>query len=328
MILPDREMLRSVSIIVPNYNGRTVLEKYFQSIVRAAECSDQVRELIVVDDASTDDSVSYLRQEFPVVRILERERNGGFGEACNAGARAASGDILLFLMTDLEVTSDFVAPLVAHFSDPTVFAVGPRIITNAGGGENAGITRLVFSRGMFGIEWPGARPEYRGNGHAQEISFAIGGAMACDRARFLELGGFHPVFAPFCWEDVDLSYRARKRGWRVLAEPRSIVVHPEAHATIDRLPKSRKVGEIVRRNKLLFTWLNLHDRRLLALHGVWLVIKLLRWACRRDWASWRGFGMAIRRLPGVFRGREARRKEAKMTDRQLLGMVRDNESDV
>jgi GT2 family glycosyltransferase len=311
----------SVTVVVPNYNGRGLLERYFPSAVRAAEACPGT-EVIVVDDASADDSVDYVRRAFPGVGVIERPVNGGFGEACNTGAQAARGDILAFVMTDLEVEPGFLLPLVGHFDGAATFAVGPRIrIRDSGEHSNASITRLVLRHGMFHIEQPFGSNPARGNGQPEEVVFVPGGAMACDRAKFLELGGFDPIFAPFCWEDVDICYRARKRGWRVVSDPRSVVVHPKGHATIDQLPESIRAGEIARRNELLFTWLNLHDRVLLAKHWAWLAVRLLRRAVRADRGYLRAFGRAVRRAPAAIRARRIRRAEAQLTDRQVLGMT-------
>jgi GT2 family glycosyltransferase len=285
-----------VSIVVPNFNGRAHLERYFGSVVRVA-AERPGTEVIVVDDASTDDSVAFLGRAFPGIRVIERLRNGGFGEAANTGAMAASGEILVFLMTDLEAEQGLLAPLLEHFADPKVFAVSPRIITAGAEHGDASITRIVFSRGMFHLDWPGVRPGYQGNGHPQEIAFATGGAMACDRAKFLALGGFDPLYAPFYWEDVDLSYRARRRGWRVLSEPQSVVYHPEPHAIISALPASRHAARISERNRFLFTWANADRAVMLLRHGAWSVPRLVLRLCRGEWDCVLAFLSALARAP-------------------------------
>src|SRR4030095_3826855 len=98
-----------------------------------------------------------------------------------------------------------------------------------------------------------------------EVLFACGGAAAYDRSLWVALGGLDPLYAPFYWEDVDLSWRARKRGWRIVHVPAS-VVHHEHSATIGSRFDARRVRIVYERNRLLFQWKNLTSMRLTASH--------------------------------------------------------------
>ena len=98
--------------------------------------------------------------------------------------------------------------------------------------------------------------------------FPNGGATLFDRGRFLELGGFDELFAPFYFEDVELGYRAWKRGWAVGYEPRAVVRH-RFSSTIGSFGRST-IQAVSQRNRLLLHWIHLHDRRWLAQHAVWV----------------------------------------------------------
>src|SRR3954462_7651360 len=117
---PDR---RGASVVIPNWNGRDLLEKYLPSVVEAMGGN----EIIVVDNGSTDGSAEFLRAAFPSVRVLALPKNLGFGGGSNAGFRAATNDIVVLLNSDMRVAPDFLAPLLEGFRAPAVFAVSCQI---------------------------------------------------------------------------------------------------------------------------------------------------------------------------------------------------------
>ena len=101
-----------VSIIIPNYNGRRFLATCLDALQRQTYPRERM-EIILVDDASTDDSVAFVRQHYPDVRVLCLSRNSGLAAACNRGAAIARGDTLALLNNDTEVEPPWVAALVA-----------------------------------------------------------------------------------------------------------------------------------------------------------------------------------------------------------------------
>src|SRR3990170_4939166 len=106
------------SIILPNWNGRTLLTKNLPSVVET-----HPDEIIVVDDGSTDGSASYLREHYPQVKVVEHEGNEGFGKSCNDGVKQAKGDIIILLNTDVIPEKDILEHVTPHFVDTSVFAV-------------------------------------------------------------------------------------------------------------------------------------------------------------------------------------------------------------
>src|SRR5215472_2522256 len=132
LILPKKSLrdtppsIKAVSIVIPNWNGRDLLEKYLPSVVSSI-VSHAGSEVIVVDNASEDGSVDFMRQNFPGVRVLSQPRNLGFGGGSNAGFAAAKNDIVVLLNSDMRVEPGFLAPLLEGFRDPDVFAVSCQI---------------------------------------------------------------------------------------------------------------------------------------------------------------------------------------------------------
>src|SRR5262249_15409745 len=109
--LPRRD---SATVVIPNWNGKDLLERYLPS-VEAALAGNDANEILVVDNGSSDGSVELLRTRFPKVKTLALEKNLGFGGGSNAGFRAAANDIVVLLNSDMRVEPDFLAPLLAGF---------------------------------------------------------------------------------------------------------------------------------------------------------------------------------------------------------------------
>jgi GT2 family glycosyltransferase len=151
--------------------------------------------------------------------------------------------------------------------------------------------------------------------------FATGGSAMFRRALFLELGGFDPIFAPFYMEDVELSYRAWKRGYSVQYEPRSIVRH-QFSSTIGPIA-GRRVERISQRNRLVFHWIHLHDAGLWRAHLSWLGVLLLTGPITMKFGFLRGFAAACTRLSAVRERRRRERTEAKRSDADVLRIFAD-----
>lgn len=232
-----------VSVIIPNYNGQKLLAQNLPQVIKS--CPDC--EIIVVDDASTDNSVSYLKKYFPQLIIIENKTNQRFAKSCNIGAQNASGEILIFLNSDVSPQENFLKPLINHFvKSNQIFSVGSKEIDNTNNQEIiSGRTVGKISKGLL-VHW---KPE---NQEDQDTLWNFGGSMAVSRHKFLTLGGFDPIYAPAYWEDIDLSWRARRKAWKVLFEKDSIVYHN--HETTNKsVFGSKKIQEISLRNQIIFS---------------------------------------------------------------------------
>jgi GT2 family glycosyltransferase len=285
-----------VSLIVPNYNGERLLAGNLPAVFEAAAAYDA--EVIVVDDGSTDNSVKVVEEGFPEVRLVVKEKNEGFASAVNAGAAAAAGRVIVLLNTDVRPEPEFLSFLLPHFDDGSVFAVGCLDKSVEGGkvverGRGAG----KLARGFLVHRWADPR-------RGETTLWVAGGSGAFDREKWAALGGMRTIYNPFYYEDIDLSWRARKRGWRVLFEARAVVVHEHEEGPIRKLYPPEKVKAIAYRNQFLFVWLNASDSRFLLEHLVWLPWHFLRALRRRDWPFWRGFLQALVRLGRVWEERK------------------------
>jgi O-antigen biosynthesis protein len=322
--IPDTS---AATVVIPNWNGRDLLEKYLPSVI-AALAGDPRNEIIVVDNGSTDGSADFVRTAFPHVRLLALERNLGFGGGSNAGFRAAKNNIVVLLNSDMRVHPDFLQPLLDGFADPRVFAVSCQIFFSdpAKPREETGLTQGWWENG-------GLRVGHRIDEHITEAYpcfYGGGGSCAFDRRKFFELGGFDELLAPFYLEDTDLGYLAWKRGWAVLYQPKSIVFH-EHRGTIGKSFTEKYIQSVLKKNFLLFCWKNIHEWRRLSEHlaytfGGCLVSALFGDALTR--ADGPGVWRAFLQLPAACRSRVRARRLAAITDteafrRPLGGYFRD-----
>jgi len=253
---------RAASVVIPNWNGRDLLEKYLPS-VQEALAGNPDNEIIVVDNGSSDGSAAFVRERFPQVRLLALDRNLGFGGGSNTGVRAAKNDIVVLLNSDMRVEPDFLQPLLDGFRDERVFAVACQIFFSdpARRREETGLTEAWWRDGALRVSHridPGVTDLY-------PCFYGGGGSCAFDRRKFLELGGFDPLLKPFYLEDTDLGFLAWKRGWQVLYQPRS-VVHHEHRGTIGKHFRDTEIQAVYKKNYLLFCWKNIHEWRRLASH--------------------------------------------------------------
>ncbi len=315
-------LVPDVAIVIPNWNGQNLLAEYFSSVVHAAEQFHRRSifevEVIVVDDSSTDGSREWLHDNYrdhKMVKILENEKNLGFLRTVNKGFEASASDLVFLLNNDVQVEHDCIEPLTNHFDDPSVFAVCCRAgrinSERLDGGGKIGRFERGFWRVFLNYE---TAP---GETDTELISFyGSGGYTMYNREKWMELGGFQDCLAPIYWEDVEICYRAWKRGWKVLFEPRSQVRHMGS-ATMGKKPMRAEMAIVTERNRLLMTWINLHDRTMLVRHFAWLTLKLIGSALSFKWNYLRSFSRALGSLSKVRAARSIEKKQISVTDAAL-----------
>jgi GT2 family glycosyltransferase len=297
------------SVIIPNYNGLHLLKEYLPSVLEET----QGHEVIVVDDASTDGSVEFLRKTFPKVKIVALKTNVRFAAACNKGAEMATGEIIILLNTDVCPRSGFLIPLLKPFEQAQVFAVGCKEIQKEAGKEwESGCSGGRFRRGM--IEHWRAKRQVPG-----ATLWVSGGSAAFRKNVWSMLGGLDTLFSPAYEEDRDISYRALKRGYSILFAPNSVVNHNHKTTNISEFGNVT-IQAASYKNSLLFIWKNITSRDLLVKHLVWLPYHILVTSIRsRGMFLW-GFFWAIRYLPSVIKKRAVELSESVKTDEEIFAM--------
>ena len=297
-----------ISVIVLNYNGRQWLER---CLTAARLQVDGHGELVLVDNASTDGSIEFVRERFPDVRLLTLDRNLGFAGGNNAGARMAKGRYLAFLNNDTVPQPGWLDalkgpfegnPAVALTTSRIVYLDDPSIIDSAGDGYlRAGGAFKRFHGGAFAL----------GN-DSGEVFGACGAACMVRRDVFVELGGFDEDFF-MVYEDVDLSYRARLRGNRCVYVADAIV----HHAGSGTLRRSSPAAVFYGQRNLEWTYLKNTPSTLLLRslpsHVAYDVAAFVAYASsgllapylRGKWAALKGLRSLLRKRTAVQRGRVA-----------------------
>jgi len=280
-----------ISVIIPNYNGEDLLKKNLPKLLAEFKNYKDKFEVIVVDDFSTDGSVSYLKS-LAGITLFENSKNMGFSKTVNFGASKATGDILLLLNTDVYPEAGFLDKLIPNFNDDQVFAVGCMDKSMEGDGY------VLRGRGV-GTWKRGFLVHSRGEVDARDTLWVSGGSGAFRKSMWDKLGGLDPLFSPFYWEDIDLSYRALKSGYKLVFEPKSIVYHEHEKGVIKKQFKKSYVQSIVYRNMFYFVWTNVTDLNLIISHFIWLPYHFINTLLKGEYAFYFGFIKAILNISKV-----------------------------
>jgi GT2 family glycosyltransferase len=209
-----------LSVVVVAYNSGAVLPAALAALRDQLDAGD---ELIVVDNASTDDTLAVVREAAPAATVVRNERNAGFAAAANAGARASAGELLVFLNPDATPAPGFARAIRAPLEDGRGWAAWMGLVTSDGGrrvNTNGGVVHFtgIAWAGEAGAAAPGTLDGPR------EAAFLSGACLAVPRVAWERVGGFAERFFMY-HEDVDLSLRLRLAGGRVGVEPAAVVDH-------------------------------------------------------------------------------------------------------
>lgn len=298
-------MQTNVSIVIPNWNGEEKLKRHLPNVLKAARFS-KIKEVIIVDDGSTDKSVEVIKKLFPEIRLIIKKKNSGFSSTVNVGVKAAKGDFVVLINNDASPEKNFISYLLPHFSDKKVFSVG----CNVGG---------IWAMGNFkdGYFWHKEAEVKKGQKIETHLTlWASGGSGMFRKSMWDCMGGLDELFNPFYWEDVDLGYRAFKRGYINLWEPKSKVEHYKEPGVISLHFKKSTILATSGRNQLLFIWKNITDSDLIFEHYKALVKMLFLHP-----KYLRIFLAALQKLPKVLKEREVEKKAALLSDKQVIELI-------
>ncbi|HLV00582.1 MAG TPA: glycosyltransferase [Acidobacteriota bacterium] len=321
-------MYPHVSLVIPTWNGLHLLRQNLPSVLEAAnyyeEISGAETEVILVDDGSQDGTPQIAQKEFPNVEVITRSRNGGFAAACNTGFEHCQFSVIALLNNDVRIQRDYLVHQAEHFRDSRIFAVTAKVFEWNSRLFATGGRYGRFRRGFWSVYFNYDVSMHQSmdwiRDHRLLSFYAIGGFATYDGEKLKQLGGFNELLSPFHWEDVDLSYRAWKRGWKVHYEPRSVGYH-RASSTIGAHYRDRNVDAISFRNRLLFHWINLHSPSLFVRHLLGLGLLCLTRIFVLDLFFYRSLAQALRRLPEVHRLRKVERSQARCTDVEIQSIL-------
>lgn len=217
-----------ISIIIPHVQGKEIIHACLQSL-QATDYPN--KEVIIVDNASTDGSLVNIIEDYPDVRIIRNEKNLGYAGGCNSGLEKSSGQYVLFLNDDTTFEPDWLSYLTdACEYDPEIAAAQPKILAHAHpdrfdyAGAAGGLLDIFgypFARGRIFFSTEKDEGQYDDGG---DIFWASGTAMFVRRTVLEEVGAFDPDFFAHM-EEIDLCWRIHLRGYRIVAVPGAVVYH-------------------------------------------------------------------------------------------------------
>ena len=285
-----------ISIVIPNYNGQKLLENNLPKLIEVLDKFSKDIEIIISDDCSKDESIRVV-EEFinkgHKIKLLVNDKNLGFAANVDRAVKSVSGEIIILLNTDVVPEEGFLAPLLERFKDPNVFAVGCLEKSLEPNGE-------IILRGRGLGQWKnGFLIHRRGEINKENTLWVSGGSGAFRTSIWRKLGGMVPLYSPFYWEDIDLSYRALKSGYKIYFEKRSKVVHEHERGVIKTEYSKKQVKTIAYRNQFIFSWLNLTDSDLILTHAIFIPYLLLKSLILGDLAFIYGFFGSFVLLPKI-----------------------------
>lgn len=282
----------SCCVLILNYNGRRHLEFAIPSALAAAARLGSPAPVVVVDNRSTEDDVAFVRDRYPEVTTVIATAND-YLFSLNEVVSKRTEDIVVILNNDMRFDEEFISVMLPHFSDPAVFAVSAKVFDWEGRRLTTGQRTAEIRHCWFYKEW---NPEPT---VATPTLDAGGGYAAFRRSMFVELGGFNRLYRPAYWEDTDLSYRAWRRGWRVLYEPRSVIFHRVGASWASTKGGQPKVDRLIRRNEVLFAIRNVGDWRFLLGFMLLLPVRIWKNALRGNYSHVTGALLSLPRWPAA-----------------------------
>lgn len=264
-----------ILVVIPSKNGLHHLKDCLPSVVAAAKNSQNPVKIVVVDDNSTDDTIAQAPSLFPEVTFLKNP-SIGICSARNYGVHFSPADWICFLDNDVFIEIDFFDKIIPYLQE-NIFCV-----TCAGYSAYPKIPGSWEQLdGIKLLEWKRGFPRFTKNlfyadakHPEQELpSWGVQGAyFFCNYRKFEQLGGFDRILEPYLLEETDLAYRGLKRGWKIVYAPNTRCRHKCGGTIASKT--SKKTQFLSRRNRIVFVWKNIQDRRLVIASLLWSLLKL------------------------------------------------------
>lgn len=254
---------KKVAIVILNWNGTALMERFLPSVVRYSP--EEMAEVVVADNGSTDDSLALLAEKFPSVRVVRFDRNYGFAEGYNRALQQIDTPYAVLLNSDVEVTPGWLeAPLRRLDASPEVAAVQPKLLAERARDqfEYAGAAGgfmdkygYPFCRGRIFQEIETDRGQYDAEA---DILWATGACLFVRTEVYRAVGGLDAKFFAH-QEEIDMCWRMRARGYRLVCTPESVVYHVGGGTLNAESPRKTFLNF---RNNLLMLYKNLPEKEL------------------------------------------------------------------
>ena len=220
--------MNQVAIVILNYNGKDHLECFLPSVIE----HQQEHTLIIADNASTDHSIKFLKVKYPNIRIIENKENYGFAKGYNEALQKIKDEFEYFLLlnNDVEVTKNWITPLLISVQNENIAACQPKILSYRSKNyfEHAGAAGGFIDKNYFpfcrGRIFDSLEEDTLQYETEQQVTWTSGAAMLIKSKVFFEVGGFDEDFFAHM-EEIDLCLRIQKKGFELICNPKSFVYH-------------------------------------------------------------------------------------------------------
>ncbi|MEK7495042.1 MAG: glycosyltransferase [Patescibacteria group bacterium] len=293
-------MTYPISIIIPVYKNYEMFYWYLEINKKYFDGC----EVIIMNDYPLENITKQVKKIYPESIVVNNKKNLGFAGNVNRGVLKATRNYIFLINSDVVIKDNsFLKSLEYFIKDQKLFAVGFAQIEKDG--KIVGANRAYFQNGFIN------HSHQQVTSHQQLISnfWAEGGSSIFNKKLFIDLGLLDELFNPFYWEDIDLSYRAWKAGYKILYDP-NIKVEHHHESTIGKYFDKSKILKIAFRNQLIFHWKNLTDKDLILKH-LFNIPKFIFVP---------GFFDALVKLPKVLKSRKKTVKLFKKTDKEILDL--------
>ncbi len=265
------ELAKSVSVVIPNYNGKHLLQEYLPYNLDVIRAAGGDFEIIIVDDASTDDSVEFIRSTYPDIKLIVNPENKGFSHSCNRGIEAACCELILLLNSDVKLTNGYFDEQWKYFLRWDTFGVMGRIIDMEGDHIQDAARMPKFN----GFKLKTDYFYYSNDDKDRLYTLYLSGANALINAEKLkQLGGFYELFSPFYCEDMELSIRAWRLKWKCYYEHNAVCRH-QVSASTKNYKTATWVKSIYFRNRFFVHAIHLNGLALFAWYAQVTLIDLV-----------------------------------------------------
>lgn len=287
-----------ISIVIPVYKNTEMFFKYLKINKKYFEGC----EVIITNDYPLENITYQVKKVFPGAIVINNIVNLGFAGNVNRGVMRSTRDYIFLINSDVVLTDNsFLGELKYFAKDDKLFAVG--FAQTERDGKIVGANRAYFKNGLISHSHRSASVD-----NPSSNLWAEGGSSIFKKKIFIDLGSFDELYNPFYWEDIDLSYRAWKSGYKILYDP-SIKVEHHHESTIGKYFDRYKILRTAFRNQLIFHWKNMTDKDLILKH----LFNIPRYIFLP------GFFDALRKLPEILKSRKKTIKLFVKSDKEILG---------
>ena len=260
-VYPKDKGMSRVAVVILNFNGLSFLQKFLPSVI----ANSKGAEVIVADNASWDNSVDWLKQNYPAIKCLVNKQNNGFAGGYNWSLSQVRADYYVLLNSDIEVPEGWINPLLDLMeSDPNMAACQPKIRSyhhpeyfEYAGGSGGFIDKLgyPFCRGRI---FESLEPDKGQYDDVREVFWATGACLFVRAKVFHELGGLDEDFFAHM-EEIDFCWRAKNKGYKIMVQPQSVVYHVGGGTLPKNSPRKTYLNF---RNNFMLLYKNLPENRL------------------------------------------------------------------